>query len=72
MDCCSNESTREESKANLKGGKMDKRILLWIIIAILVLAVIYVVFFKDTGSVSAAAGSASSAAQSYGGMVGGC
>ena len=29
---------------------MDKRIFLWIIIAILVLAVVYVTFFKNSGT----------------------
>ena len=66
-DCCGN--------TNSNGGntKMDtKNVVLWIVIAILVIAVVYVVFFKGGST-----GSAISAGQSVGqvassGMVGGC
>ena len=54
---------------------MDKKLILWIVIAILVLAVIDVVFFRSspTGGVISAGQSAGQVAKSsYGGMVGGC
>ncbi len=58
-----------------KGGKfkVDKRIILWIIIAILAIGVIYVVFFRDTtvGQAIASAGQ-QAARSSSSGMVGGC
>ncbi len=67
-DCCSPTSTKEE----MKGGKMDKKIILWIIIALLVIGVIYVTFFKggSTANVVNAANTAGQVASS--GMVGGC
>ena len=51
---------------------MDKKVILWIIIAILVIAVIYITFFRggSTGSVISAGQSAGQVASS--GMVGGC
>ena len=61
MDCC-------ESEVNSKGGKtMDiKQFILWAVIAILGLAVIYVLFFQGVGNVATAGQTAGS------GMVGGC
>lgn len=50
---------------------MDKKTILWIIIAILAIAVLYIVFFKGSGT-GQAVSTAGQAAQSYGGMVGGC
>ncbi|HKZ33709.1 MAG TPA: hypothetical protein VJ142_00525 [Candidatus Nanoarchaeia archaeon] len=50
-----------------------QKIVLWVIIGILLLAVVYTVFFQgggsSTGSLSSNAGQAASA---YSGMVGGC
>ena len=71
MDCCNNEKTHKE------GWKMERRIVLWIVIGILFLSVLYMTFKAGSASTSiqsaqAAASSASSAASSYGGMVGGC
>ena len=57
-DCCSKENKEENQRDNrMKGGKIDmntKRIILWIIIALLVLAVIYVVFFRGSGKIGRA------------------
>ncbi len=68
-DCCDNNEDN-----STKGGKMKidlKKIILWIIIAILAIAVIYVLFFKGSASGNVIS-STGQAAQSYGGMVGGC
>ena len=75
-DCCCNTDKTSHEK-NEKGGKtnMDtKKIILWAIIAILAIAVVYVVFFRGSGIsvVSNAASSAGQAVQSSAGMVGGC
>jgi len=69
MDCC---NTSEKSKINETGGKMDnKKIILWIIIAALVIAVIYMT--ANAGNISGqAANTAVQSVQSAGGMVGGC
>jgi len=51
---------------------MDKKVILWIVIAILVVATVYIAFFKggSTGSAISTVQSAGQAASS--GMVGGC
>ena len=51
---------------------MERKVILWIIIAILIIATVYVVFFKGsgTGAVVQSAQSAGQVASS--GMVGGC
>ena len=77
MDCCEN---KEESKKNeMKGGssKMNKKIVMWIVIGVLVLAVVYLTFkagnTSSAGAVVQSAGAVKSAAQSAAsGMVGGC
>ncbi len=74
MDCCNNEKAE---KTTHKGGtfKMERRIVLWIVIGILFLSVLYMTFkagSSATTSVQSASTVASSAASSYGGMVGGC
>ncbi|GIU68175.1 MAG: hypothetical protein KatS3mg001_025 [Candidatus Pacearchaeota archaeon] len=53
---------------------MEKeKIILWIIIGILLIAVIYTIFFKGSGTGSATLSTeAGKAAQAYAGMVGGC
>ncbi len=55
-----------------QGGKMQTReLVMWVIIAVLVIAVLYIFLFS--GADSSTVGSASQAAQtSYSGMVGGC
>jgi len=57
----------------MKGGKinMNKRIVLWIIIGVLGLAVL-VLAFKSGAGTSSAGAVAQGAASSYSGMVGGC
>ena len=52
---------------------MDKKTILWVIIAILAVAVLYVTFFKGAGTGQAiqSAGQAASQVASSG-MVGGC
>ncbi len=67
----------EDNKDNtIKGGelKMDiKKIIMWIITALLAIAVIYVVFFRGAGGgTGGAISSTAQAVQSSGGMVGGC
>ena len=68
MDCCDNENS-------LKGGKtkMDKKTLLWILIALLIISAVYVIFFRGSvsGDVIDAGKTAGQVAYS-GGMVGGC
>ena len=49
-----------------------QKIVLWVIIGILLLAVIYTVFFQGTTSASSLSPTAGQAAQAYSGMVGGC
>ena len=52
---------------------MDKKTILWIIIAILAVAVLYVVFFKGSGTGSAIQSAGQAAGQvASSGMVGGC
>ena len=75
MDCCTskqeNKSVDENEK--LKGGKMDKKIIMWIIIAILVIAVIFITIkTTNLGATGQVVSSASQAASSSSGMVGGC
>jgi len=67
-DCCSSTSTKEK----MKGGKMDKKIILWIVIALLVIAVIYVTFFRGGSTGSAISGVQSAGQVASSGMVGGC
>lgn len=77
MDCCNTKNDKgccddlEKNKMN-REKKMDRKLWLWILIAALFLAVVYVTF-QGESSVTAQAGSAAkAAASSYGGMVGGC
>ncbi len=65
------EEEHEEHKKKEITLKIDKRFVLWVIIAILAIAVIYVVFFKDATATQAIA-STTRAASSSSGMVGGC
>ncbi len=76
------ESGRESSESNnLKGGqimKMDKKVVLWIVIGVMLVLLLYLTFFKggasasQVGNVASSVQSVGSAAPSYGGMVGGC
>jgi len=52
-------------KAKLKTG-------LWIVIGILLVAVVYATFFRDTATATTLSANAGSAASAYSGMVGGC
>ncbi len=52
--------------------KINKRFILWVIIAILSVAVIYVVFFKDATVAQAVTSASQTARSSSSGMVGGC
>ncbi len=67
------EHLKEQEKKGSK-FKVNKRIILWVIIAILAIAVIYVVFFKDaTSSAQVIVSTGQQAARSTSsGMVGGC
>ena len=82
MDCCQSKNESQENK-KLKGGfKMDRRLIMWVIIGILFLAVLYLTFNAGSSSAgtagaviqsaSAAKSSGIQSAASYGGMVGGC
>ncbi len=80
--CCKDmEKNSENMKGHspmlgqMKGGKKmeTSKIVIWVIIGFLLLAVIYTVFFRgaaDTNSLASTAGQAVSSASS--GMVGGC
>lgn len=79
MDCCTKsekDCCKKLEKINMKGGKseMDKRIWLWIIIAVLFLAVLFLTF--KVGSIDTAENAVQSAGiatqSSYSSMVGGC
>lgn len=66
-DCC----TPNENKKD--GIKMNRRTILWIVIAILAILVIYVFFFTgSSGNVASATQTSGQVANTYGGMVGGC
>ena len=80
MECC---NTKEEKdcckkldKTSMKGGKarMEKRIWLWVVIAVLFVAVLFLTFkvgnIGATGNVVQSAGSVAQSAGSA--MVGGC
>ena len=76
MDCCTSKSNNESinENKNLNGGKMDRKIIMWIAIAVLVIAVIFLTL-KSPASTANAASSAGQAAASQvasSGMVGGC
>ncbi len=62
----------EEPEKKVDKFKVNKRVILWIIIAILAIAVIYVVFFRDATTGQAIASTTQQAARSSSGMVGGC
>ena len=66
------EEEHEEHKKKEITLKIDKRFVLWVIIAILAIAVIYVVFFKDATTTQAIASAGQAARSSSSGMVGGC
>ena len=51
---------------------MERKILLWIVIGILFVAVLFLIFKVSTGNVVQSAGSAVESVASSGGMVGGC
>lgn len=79
MDCCN--TNKEEHVGDLekmKGGKikMERRMLLWIIIGVLFIAVLFLTFKAGTGGSSStviqSAGSVARSAASSSGMVGGC
>ncbi len=83
MGCCNINEKSEylNDIEKVKGGKsilMEKRIVLWIIIGALFLAVLFLTFKTggagaSTGNVVQSAGiAAKSVASSSGGMVGGC
>ncbi len=66
MDCCNPESKEPESK----GGKMEtKKIVLWVVVGVLVIAAFYVIL--NPGSVQNAQ-AIGQAVPRAGGMVGGC
>lgn len=84
MDCCSSLSEKksccnELTNKKMKGGirKMNKRVVMWTIIAALFVVALFLTF--KAGSVSSgvqtvqtAGVAAKSSASSYSGMVGGC
>jgi len=67
MDCCNNENS-------LKGGKtkMDKRTLLGILIALLIISAVYVIFFRGSVSGDVIDAGKTTGQAAYSGMVGGC
>ena len=75
MDCCSSENNNHPEE--MKGGKtkMDRKIVLWIIIGVLFVATLLLVFklgVVGSSPIGASANAGQTAAASYGGMVGGC
>lgn len=48
------------------------KIALWGVIAILLIAVVYATFFRETGTATTLGANAGQAASAYSGMVGGC
>jgi len=48
------------------------KIALWGVIGLLLIAVVYVTFFKEAGTATALGSNAGQAASAYSGMVGGC
>ena len=89
MDCCKTKKenkcckdlknlNEKQKSGNMKGGsvlKMDKKMLMWIIIGILFLAVLFLTFKTNSISVQSAgtiAKAAASSASSGSQMVGGC
>lgn len=75
MDCC---HTENKSNGNVKGGKMEisKNTIMWIIIAVLLVATLFLTFktssIGSSTSTAQAAGLAAKSAASSSGMVGGC
>ena len=76
MDCCASKNNSEDinENKNSKGGKMDRKIIMWIVIAVLVIAVIFLTLKAPAGTVNAAssAGQAAAGQAASSGMVGGC
>ena len=82
MDCCGNaKQTKKESKEeSVKGGKsmadINKKTLLWIVIAVLVIATLFLTFKASSIGTEAAQATASAArtaaSTASSGMVGGC
>ncbi len=56
----------------MKINKDKARVALWVVIGVLLLAVVYVVFFKDASTASTLSANSGQAASAYSGMVGGC
>ena len=78
MDCCDNNNDTSkkygENADKRREIKMNKRMILWIVIGILFLAVLYLTFKVNTLDVNAvqSAGTAIQSAASSSAMVGGC
>mgnify|MGYP001580169930 FL=1 len=81
MDCCHTGHEKHENMQNnhentqnkTSGGKINRKILLWIIIGILFIAVLFMTFKSANSSAAQATGQAVKTAASAGsGMVGGC
>ncbi len=59
----------------MKIGKTEvetKKAVLWAVIGVLLLAVVYVTFFRDASTATTLSANAGQAASAYSGMVGGC
>ena len=75
MDCC---GTKNQNYGEVKGGKfrMERRIVLWVVIGFLFLAALFLIFKAGSGgsieTAKAAGLAVKSAASSSAGMVGGC
>ncbi len=76
IDCCASKSESKDinENKNLKGGKMDKKMIMWIAIAVLVIAVIFLTLKApaSTANVASSAGQAAAGQAASSGMVGGC
>jgi len=74
-DCCSNHGSHKNHESNVKGGLMDKKLVMWIIIGVMLVLMLFLTFKGGASTASTAVGAAKSAgssAASYSGMVGGC
>ncbi len=74
-DCCKPTDEKDNTDNMEKGGESKMKIgkiILWAIIAILTIAVIYVVFFRGGVSSGSVVSTGQAVKQASGGMVGGC
>jgi len=72
MDCCNSDKNIEDDKTKLNGGKMNKKIIMWIVIAVLVAGVIFLTLKAPSSASQVASSTGQVVQQASSGMVGGC